>query len=323
MLNKKILSLLIVVSLVVFSSCKDDSEDDLVSQTQSSTVQGLYINEVYCSNPDWVELYNSTDAEIDLSGFTLQDDKGAAEEYVIPAGTIIAAKSFLVIDQFTFGLSSSNGDKVVLFDKNSAKVDEITTPVISGSQSYARITDGGSAWAILNPTKGVSNGSAPVVEPPIVIDPTVDYTQLVINEVDGNTKFVEIYNKGAVAISLHGVKLLKDDDGTVWTGGETATIVAGGYYAVGTAGDAKTNALCSEQTLTKGISAKKTLRFQLFSPDDVQLDEFTRGTTWGETISDQAPNSFARVPNGTGSFFLTTATCNAANGASNGAIPQN
>jgi hypothetical protein len=323
MLSKKLLAAIVALSLLFFSSCKDDSEDDLVSQ--SSSVQGLYINEVFTANPDWIELYNRSDAEIDLSGFILHDDKGATEEYIIPAGTKISAKSFLVFNagQFSFGLSSSNGDKVILFDKNSGKVDEVSIPVISGNQSYARVTDGGSEWAITNPTKGASNVSTPIVEPPVVVDPTVDYTQLVINEVDGNTKFVEIYNKGAVTISLHGVKLLKDDDGTVWVGGETATIAAGGYYAVGTAGDAKTNILCNEQSLTKGISTKKTLRFQLFSPDDVQLDEFVRGNSWGENASDQAPNSFARVPNGTGSFVLATPTCNTVNGVSIGAIPQN
>lgn len=98
------------------TSCKDDSEDDW--HTGPSEVAGLYINEVCSSGTDWVELYNSSDAEISLSGFRLQDNKGADEEYVFPMEAKIAANGFLVLEKdthFGFGISGS-GDEIKLLD---------------------------------------------------------------------------------------------------------------------------------------------------------------------------------------------------------------
>ncbi|MDR1698991.1 MAG: lamin tail domain-containing protein [Prevotellaceae bacterium] len=321
-MKRSFLSAILAIALAAgFVSCKDDKEND---GGLTSTSIGLFINEVASQpNPDKIELYNSTDKEIDLSGYVLQDDKGAAEEWIMPNGTKIAAKGFILFTNgvdFPFGLSSG-GDKVMLFNSKGIKIDEIAIPAMTGG-SYTRSTDGGATWVHNSDkhTLGVSNGSAPVTPPDEPTpDPTIDYAQLIINEVDGNTKFVEIYNKGSVAISLEGVTLQKDDDGTVWTGQAGETIVAGGYYATGTNGDTKTNAACNDTRLTKGISTKKSVRFQLFIGEEL-LSEFTRGTDFGADASDQAPYSFSRMPDN--SFKLATPTCNAANGASQGNIPQ-
>ena len=118
---------------VSITGCKTDDESDLLPPP--STTTGLYINEVYSSNPDWVELYNSTDKEIDLSNFILQDDKGAAEEFKIPAGTKIAPKSYLILDAFSFGLSSSNGDELKLFDSKNGLMEELLTALPTGRNS--------------------------------------------------------------------------------------------------------------------------------------------------------------------------------------------
>ncbi|GHT35754.1 hypothetical protein FACS189434_13920 [Bacteroidia bacterium] len=158
-MNKKILWAT-VVAAALLSSCKTDTEDDLKQMT--SSVQGLYINEVFTSNPDWVELYNSSDAKMDLGGFILQDDKGAAEEYIIPANTTIAAKGFIVFENgssFQFGLGSK-GDKVILLDAERVKIDDISTPNFGEDKgkSYARIPNGSENWqTVNNPTKGMSN----------------------------------------------------------------------------------------------------------------------------------------------------------------------
>ncbi len=152
---------------------------------------------------------------------------------------------------------------------------------------------------------------------------TIDYSSLVINEVDGNGKFVEIYNKGAVAISLENVTLVKNESTTKnwWKGGASATIAAGGYYAISTKDDAKANPKATENTGDSGISAQQNLKFVLKSPAGGELDSFLRsnGTTaLGEKIT---PNyetttpaySFARCPDGVGNFGLSVPSCNAAN----------
>lgn len=53
----------------------------------------IYINEIYASGEDWIELYNPQETSVDLGGYTLSDE---GNEYAIPSGTSIASKSYLV-----------------------------------------------------------------------------------------------------------------------------------------------------------------------------------------------------------------------------------
>jgi hypothetical protein len=153
-----------------------------------------------------------------------------------------------------------------------------------------------------------------------------DYTQLVINEVDGNGKFIEIYNKAAVAVSLKGFKLVKDETQTWWTGGDVS-IAANGFYTVAQAGGASG---ANEYNGASGISPKKNVKFELKASDGTTvLDSFVRtnGNAWGDNVSPDyasgTPYSFSRIPDGTGDFKLAIPTCNATNGASAGNIVTN
>jgi hypothetical protein len=111
----------------------------------NNTVPGLVINEInYNSaltfNPeDWVELYNPTASAINLENWSFQDE---AANFVIPAGTSIAANGFLMLIRdealFTavyptvanyvvlgFGLSGA-GERIRLLHPSSCLVDEVT-----------------------------------------------------------------------------------------------------------------------------------------------------------------------------------------------------
>ena len=63
---------------------------------------GVYINEIL-PNPqgddsldEWIELFNSNNTDVDLSGWQLQDQKGTITTYTISTGTQILANNFLV-----------------------------------------------------------------------------------------------------------------------------------------------------------------------------------------------------------------------------------
>ena len=45
--------------------------------------------------PDWIEVYNSSDDDMDISGFILNDKDVADGGFSIPNGTIIKRKRFL------------------------------------------------------------------------------------------------------------------------------------------------------------------------------------------------------------------------------------
>ena len=135
----------------------------------------IMMNEIYArgttADPDWIEIYNSSSAAIDIGGYKIYDaggQSGSKPKKEFPAGTSIPAKGFFVIvtddgSSSAFGLSNS-GEKVWLENASGSIIDTITFLGHTASQSYGRIPDGG-AWQLLNTiTRGTSNGSASGVQ---------------------------------------------------------------------------------------------------------------------------------------------------------------
>jgi hypothetical protein len=91
---------------------------------------------------DWVELFNTTDANIDISNWTINDAEGS-KPFKFPMNTIISPKGFLVVCEnkekfkkywpsvnpvvgnFAFGLGSA-GESVRLFDADHFLIDSVT-----------------------------------------------------------------------------------------------------------------------------------------------------------------------------------------------------
>jgi len=175
---------------------------------------------------------------------------------------------------------------------------------------------------------GSDDQSADVSAGYTVVSDPVNYHNLVINEIDGNHKFVELYNKGNAAIPLDQVYLVKNDQANRWwTGKAGAVIQPKGYYAVaqtveGSNINPNPPANASEYTGINGISCSQNVKFELRMPDHTLLDSFLRMKEGG-ALSDRitpdystgTPYSFSRCPDGTGAFGLAPPSCNAANPA--------
>ena len=179
-----------LTAALTITGCKDDREPG----TEPSDVQGLFINEICSGGTDWIELYNAGETEMDLTGFHVQDNKGTDEEYTFPDGSTIPAKGFLVIEEgtFQFGISG-DGDAITVLDETYAKIDEVIVPAMEDG----RTEDGGSSWEVIEGgTKGRSNTGTPDDNPDQPGDEpgTTDYTALRLNELNGNDKFIELYN---------------------------------------------------------------------------------------------------------------------------------
>ncbi len=73
---------------------------------------------------DSIELYNTTNAAIDISGWYLSDSNSNYQKYCIPAGTVLGPHEYRVFteEQFGayFGLNGSEGDDVWLLQPNAA-----------------------------------------------------------------------------------------------------------------------------------------------------------------------------------------------------------
>ncbi|MCF0168221.1 MAG: lamin tail domain-containing protein [Bacteroidales bacterium] len=105
---------------------------------------------------------------------------------------------------------------------------------------------------------------------------SIDYSGLRLNELNGNDKFIEIYNAGADIPSLLGVYIEKDGK-SVWTAdnrplkkGEYLLLYSEDVVVGGGAQEGYDEAL----VFHSGLSAKKAVRVQLFSPSAASLSDF-------------------------------------------------
>jgi hypothetical protein len=246
---------------------------------------------------------------------------------IIKAGELFSLIGRNNPGSFTTGLTPERILIITLTDPDGNTIDQCIRAEDTGdyavgrTYSFSRIPDGTGPFYFSIPTPNAKNGGSLLVPATPVQIPEADYSQLVINEIDGNGKFVEIYNKGTEEVSLEKLTLVKNEGQIWWEEKAGKTIAAGGYYVVAQNGGTD---VYDEATGVSGISPKQTLKFELKKPNGDVIDSFSRGVApWGITISDVAPNSFSRCPNGTGAFKLATPSPKAANPETGADIPQN
>lgn len=142
-----------------------DLSEDETQDMPTTNSDGLVINEVAAAGDpsDWVELYNSSENAIDLSGLFLSDDPGDTQKSAFPSSaTTIAPKTYLVIDinDDTVGFKIGGDEQLGIYDasgKEIALVDwnEGDSPA---GKSYGRMPDTTGAFKTLNtPTPGAAN----------------------------------------------------------------------------------------------------------------------------------------------------------------------
>lgn len=151
--------------------------DSITSGTSNVVIvtSSIKMNEIYSrgttDDPDWIEIYNNSNASVDISGYKIYDNGGNAgtkPKKEFPSGTTIPANGFYVIvtddtSASGFGLSS-NGEEVWLENGNGIVIDNVVFPALGVTQSYGRIPDGGE-WQVLNTiTKGATNVTTGISE---------------------------------------------------------------------------------------------------------------------------------------------------------------
>ena len=295
----------------------------------------IVINEVDCENK-YIELYNATDESTNISGWTLYKKKKSTDsesswlfsnlggEVIIPASgylVLTAGQADEDIDKGpNFGISKDGFILWLVEDVRGAEVDRIdnggdtpTKVTVPNGSTYGRVTDAADLWMLF---VGGSIGSA-----------NNGYAGLVLNEIDGNNKCIELYNGSANTIPLEGCTLKKDEK-LVWTGAPGYAIESDSYVLlystdVTIPGEAQEGYDAGLQ-FDSGLSAKKNVLVQLYDASSVLKDSFQRGekgTKWGKTdLPLNVSNSFSRVPNGTGPWKYAAPTPGAVNGDSTGEI---
>jgi hypothetical protein len=185
---KKISKIIIFIFCVfTISSCVKDrlyvlkATDPNNPQVPIDSTIKLTINEFLASNntisvpgytyfPDWIEIYNAGEVDVNLAGYSITDDLNTKDKYVFPSGstsTIIKSKSYLLIladDSVALGplhasfSLSKSGESIGLYAPSLIGLDSITYTAQTSDKSYGRLPNGNGAWQQLTtPTPNATN----------------------------------------------------------------------------------------------------------------------------------------------------------------------
>ena len=156
---------------------------NILIEPVTSGIMEVAVNEVLAKNEsvnqdsagdydDWLELYNYTSEQINLTGAFLTDNEDNLTKWEFPYGSIIYPGDFMLIwcdeDQgqgpyHTNFKLSGQGEFVGLVHPNgSTIIDSFTFPEQSYDISYGRTPDGGSEFGFMQPTPDGANNPADV-----------------------------------------------------------------------------------------------------------------------------------------------------------------
>ena len=262
---------------------------------------GLYINEFMASNAtticdsfgsysDWIELYNSTDTDMDISGFGISDNLSQPMKYRFPDGTTIAAKGYLVVFcsgnegmqngelHAPFGLRSY-GEDVVIANRAGRIIDSYSFKNQETDVSMARIPDGtGELQSNSQPSPGYPNTGAGYS----AFDAAnrLPLGGVYISEFGGSTgsvatDWVELHNSTGSAVSLAGYGLSNNPKNPAKWVFPDISIEPGEYlllYATGSADKAQKKNL----KLNFCISSTGEALF-FFDPNGKLIDKLSAG----------------------------------------------
>lgn len=140
--------------------------------------QSVRINEFMADNDsiespvgrknDWIELYNTTAAPVNLTGFYLSDNPDNPTKWQFPAGTTIPAHGYLVVWAYDTTYSgpalyagwalSKDGEHIRLSGPDQSVMDSVTFGPQVTNRTVARIPNGtGSFTSSCRPTLGQAN----------------------------------------------------------------------------------------------------------------------------------------------------------------------
>jgi hypothetical protein len=284
--DSAVLSLAGIGASLVGAVAGCSSETTIESASQQLTGLAIAINEVESNGGvpgDWVELHNPTADPVDISGYIFRDNDDA-HGYTIPAGTVVEAGAYYVLDEAMFGFGLGGSDAARLFAPDGTLVDA-TVWTSHATSTLGRCPNGTGAFKQTTSSKGLPNLCSTIV----------------INEVESSGgvpgDWVELLNVSSESVDVSGWIFRDNDDGHL------ATIAAGTVIpANGTL------------VLNEVVDGVGTFNFGLGGADSARLWDADGNLVDSYSWMAHAATTFGRCPNGTGGFTSTvTSTKGAAN----------
>ena len=165
---------LLLATMFGFAACDNgnDPQDEITDNSKS-----VIINELLPKNSengsdqdgeydDWIELYNTSNEDLDISGYYLTDSKKDITKWKFPEGTTIKQNSYLIVwadgDSTQSGLHtnfklSADGENVVLLTPEQDVINLVEYPTTLIEQSWARIPNATGDFKWSTPTFNKKN----------------------------------------------------------------------------------------------------------------------------------------------------------------------
>lgn len=197
---------------------------------------------------DWIELYNTTDDAIDLSGYYLTDRPNAEPlMWAFPAGTIIEAHDYLIVwldeDSLEDGIHanfkvSSSGETIGFSDPDGFELSRVSIPEMYSSTTYGRYPNATGPFMRMFPTFEAENSytaleieteneTAPSVN--LYPNPATNHLTITWND-EINTPFV-IYNLQGEEVYAGELSSIQELTVSEWSNGLYVLILPEYHHA--------------------------------------------------------------------------------------------
>ena len=162
---------------------------------------------------DSIELYNTTNVAVNISGWYLSDSSDDYKKYRIPDGTVLAPYEYRVFTEEQFGVYfglSSTGDDVWLMQADATGnltyfADHVDFGAAKKGESFGRWPNGtGELYPMKNRTLGQANdagGNSPRIGP-LIISEVMYHPNVSAGQNPDDYEYIEIYNPTDAAVDL-------------------------------------------------------------------------------------------------------------------------
>lgn len=262
--------------------------------------------------PDWIELYNPTDKEISLEGYSLTDNAKKKGKFVFPDITMQPGEYFVVyasgkdyvdvdkrIIHLPYSINSDRED-VYLYNSKGKELGHIALQNLKENMTCG-LDEKGNTVYYQTPTPGAANSetytppqagsNTPASDIKVYINEYSTNSTVTLADEDGEfVSWVELYNYGDSPVNLSGCTLSDDTGKTDKWFFPAVTIPAGGYQVVYLSGKTKMYTEGGELHADFSLTGKESI-IALYGGDGKEVDscpvyELTSNLTYGRTAAD-------------------------------------
>src|ERR671919_378179 len=151
-----------------FSSSSSSPSSPSSSPSLTTSKTAVMINEIELNPPgeydegkEWVELYNPSDEDINISNFEISTSSESATIKLPPDAIIEAGETYVI--ELEEQILSNTVDSLVLTNAAGGDIHDRTPSLVDRSdndRTWQRIPDGNNEWQFVEGTEGDSNGDA-------------------------------------------------------------------------------------------------------------------------------------------------------------------